>query len=142
MQNQVQLLFVYGSLRSGFHHPAYEYMARNFRLLGPAVVKGKLYDMGEYPVAKSTTEDQFIKGELYAVNENSDFGYVISQIDDYEGLHVEEGEKPLYTRELTTAFINDQLVTAWVYWFNENVDGLTELATGDMLEYLQQKNKS
>ncbi|MEI7736206.1 MAG: gamma-glutamylcyclotransferase family protein [Ferruginibacter sp.] len=142
MQNQVQLLFVYGSLRSGFHHPAYEYMARNFQLLGPAVVKGKLYDMGEYPVAKPTTEDQFIKGELYAVNENSDFGYVISQIDDYEGLHVEEGEKPLYSRELTTAFINDQLVTAWVYWFNENVDGLTQLATGDMLEYLQQKNKS
>lgn len=142
MQNQIQLLFVYGSLRSGFHHPAYEYMSRNFQLLGPAVVKGQLYDMGEYPVAKPTTADQFIQGELYAVNENNDFGYVISQIDDYEGLHVEEGETPLYTRALTTAFINDQSFTTWVYWYNQTVDGLPELTTGDVLEYLQQKNKS
>lgn len=142
MQNQVQLLFVYGSLRSGFHHPAYEYMARNFQLLGPALVKGKLYDMGEYPVAKPCTDDHFILGELYAVNPNNDFGYVISQIDDYEGLHVEEGETPLYTRVLTTAFVHNEPYTAWVYWYNKNIDGLPELATGDVLEYLQQKNKA
>ena len=142
MQNQVQLLFVYGSLRSGFHHPAYEYMARYFQLVGPAVVKGKLYDMGEYPVAKPTTADHFIQGELYTLSQDDDFSYVISQIDDYEGLYVEEGETPLYTRELTTAFINDQSFTAWIYWYNQNIDGLPELATGDVLEYLQQKNKS
>ncbi|MEI8060073.1 MAG: gamma-glutamylcyclotransferase family protein [Ferruginibacter sp.] len=141
MQNQVHLLFVYGSLRSGFHHPAFEYMSRYFQFIGPAVVKGKLYDMGAFPVAKTTSEERFIQGELYSINENNDFAYVMSQIDDYEGLHVEDGEIPLYTRQITTAFINDYSFTTWIYWFNKNVDGFPELATGDVLEYLLQKNK-
>ena len=55
MSNENYKLFVYGSLRSGFRNPVYEYLTKYFHLLGEAVVKGKLYDQGEYPVAKATT---------------------------------------------------------------------------------------
>ena len=44
-------LFVYGSLLSGFKSQAYEYISRFFNLVGKAKVKGKLYDMGDYPAA-------------------------------------------------------------------------------------------
>ena len=53
MSNEIYKLFVYGSLRSGFRNPVYEYLTKYFHLMGEAVVKGKLYDLGEYPAASS-----------------------------------------------------------------------------------------
>ncbi len=134
-------LFVYGSLRSGFHHPAYQYLSKYFNLIGAATVKGKLYDKGEYPLAIPTNEEKFIAGELYAINNAEEFSYAIGQIDDYEGLFPEEGETALYKREEVTAFQNNQQHKAWIYWFNDNIDGLAEIASGDVLQYMQQKNK-
>ena len=63
MKIEIYNLFVYGSLRSGFRNPVYEYLTKYFHLQGEAVVKGKLYDLGEYPVALPTDEDKFISGE-------------------------------------------------------------------------------
>ncbi|MBP7555451.1 MAG: gamma-glutamylcyclotransferase, partial [Chitinophagaceae bacterium] len=56
----IHSLFVYGSLRSGFQSQAYEYMSRYFNLVGNGRVKGRLYDLGDYPAALPTTGDQFI----------------------------------------------------------------------------------
>jgi gamma-glutamylcyclotransferase (GGCT)/AIG2-like uncharacterized protein YtfP len=141
MNNGTLQLFVYGSLRSGFQHAAYQYLSKYFHLIGGAKVKGKLYDMGEYPVALPTSEERFITGELYAVNNADEFSYAIGQLDDYEGLFPENEEEPLYKREAVTVYFNNQQSTAWIYWFNGTVEGLPEIVNGDVLEYLQQKNK-
>ncbi len=63
MGNNINKLFVYGSLRKGFHHPAYEYISKHFTFIAVAKVKGKLYDLGEFPAAIATDEELFIKGE-------------------------------------------------------------------------------
>lgn len=55
-------LFVYGTLRSGFQSPAYSYISRYFTLIGEAKVKGRLYDLGDYPAAVPVEEDYFIIG--------------------------------------------------------------------------------
>jgi len=142
MNHETYQLFVYGSLRSGFQHAAYSYISRYFHLIGNATVKGKLYDMGEYPVALPTAEDKFIVGELYSIINPDEFSYAIGQLDDYEGIFTEAGETALYKRELVTVFCNSQQSTAWIYWFNgDNVSDLPEIASGDVLLYLQQKNK-
>jgi gamma-glutamylcyclotransferase (GGCT)/AIG2-like uncharacterized protein YtfP len=141
MNNETYQLFVYGSLRSGFQHAAYQYIARYFHLVGNANVKGKLYDKGEYPVAVTTTDENFIVGELYEITNPSEFSYAIGQLDDYEGLYVEAGETPLFKRETVTTYCNNQQYTAWIYWFNGSVEGLPEIATGDVLLYLQKQNK-
>jgi gamma-glutamylcyclotransferase (GGCT)/AIG2-like uncharacterized protein YtfP len=141
MNNSIHNLFVYGSLRSGFHNPAYQYLSQYFNLMGEGVVKGKLFDKGGYPVAIPTSEEKFITGELYAINFPAEFPYAIGQIDDYEGLHVEAGETPLYKREMVTVFQNNQQHTAWIYWFNGTVDSLAEIASGDVLQYMKEKNK-
>jgi gamma-glutamylcyclotransferase (GGCT)/AIG2-like uncharacterized protein YtfP len=141
MNDKIYQLFVYGSLRSGFRNPAYEYLTRYFHLLGDAIVKGKLYDKGDSPVAAPALEDKFISGELYAINNPEEFSWAIEQLDDYEGLNVEEGEKPLYKREAVTVYQNGKPSTAWIYWYNGNVDGYTEIISGDLVQYLQQKNK-
>lgn len=135
----VYQLFVYGSLRSGFHSPVYEYISRFFTFAGEAKVKGKLFDLGEYPAATPAEGDVFIIGELYIAKNQQEFSWAIGQLDDYEGLDVEEGEVPLYERKVTEVYINDKVTHAWVYWYNGDVSDKPVIASGDMLEYLKNK---
>src|ERR1700748_2119725 len=102
-----QHLFVYGSLRSGFNHPAYAYISNHFELVGTAKVKGKLYDLGAYPAALPTTDEFFIYGELYRLRETEEFAWAIAQVDDYEGVTPEPGEMALYTRQRTPVFMDN-----------------------------------
>ena len=134
-----QQLFVYGSLRSGFNHPAYAYISTHFTLVGSAKVKGKLYDLGEYPAALPTEDEHYIIGELYQLKEEQEFSWAIAQIDDYEGINPEPGEAALYKRALTTVYINGQTTTALIYWYSNDIEGKPLIASGDVLEYLQQK---
>ena len=141
MNNENYKLFVYGSLRSGFRNPVYEYLTKYFHLVGEAVVKGKLYDLGEYPAAAATQEEKFISGELYCINNPLEFSWAIGQLDDYEGLNVEEGEAPIYKREEVIAHHEGEPHTAWIYWYNGDLANSPEIESGDLLQYLQQKNK-
>jgi gamma-glutamylcyclotransferase (GGCT)/AIG2-like uncharacterized protein YtfP len=134
-------VFVYGSLRSGFHHPAYEYISRYFTLVSDAKVKGSLYDMGEYPAAVPSDEDRFIIGELYRINSPEEFEWAIAQLDDYEGVRPEHGDTPLYRREQTIVYTKERESVAWVYWFNGDISGKPAIASGDILLYMEQKNK-
>ncbi len=141
MNNEVYHLFVYGSLRSGFRSEAYAYLSRYFTLVAEGVVRGTLYNKGSFPVAVPTEENKFITGELYLLNNPAEFDWAIDQIDDYEGLHVETGEKPLYTRALADVITGNGTTKAWIYWYDGSVAGYPELETSDVLEYLQQRNK-
>jgi gamma-glutamylcyclotransferase (GGCT)/AIG2-like uncharacterized protein YtfP len=132
-------LFVYGSLMSGFKSPAYEYISRFFNLTGRAKVKGRLYDMGEYPAAIPASEDVYIQGELYQVKNEAEFSWAIGQLDDYEGITPEPGEEPLYRRELASIIINDNTVTAWIYWYNGSIAGRPAIPSGDVLSYRAKK---
>jgi gamma-glutamylcyclotransferase (GGCT)/AIG2-like uncharacterized protein YtfP len=132
-------VFVYGSLRKGFQSSAYEYISRYFNFFGEATVKGKLFDLGEYPAAIPVSENAFIKGELYIVKNENEFSWAIAQLDDYEGVLVEPGEQPLYRREMADTFINDAIVPAWIYWYNSDVSGKPAIASGDILDYLKKK---
>jgi gamma-glutamylcyclotransferase (GGCT)/AIG2-like uncharacterized protein YtfP len=136
---EVYQLFVYGSLRSGFRSPAYEYISRYFDLVGHAKVKGKLYDLGDYPAAKSTSEDQFIIGELYRVKHEKEFSWAIGQLDDYEGVNVAFDETPLYRRDITEVYIDDKIIPAWIYWYYGDVENRPVIESGDVLQYLEQK---
>ncbi|MCW3112271.1 MAG: gamma-glutamylcyclotransferase [Segetibacter sp.] len=139
MKNIVTKLFVYGTLRKGFHHEAYEYISKHFSLLGDAKVKGKLFDLGEYPAAIPTSDDFFIKGELYDLKEAGEFDWAIEQLDDYEGLNPEEGETKLYSRELAEVFHNDQSSHAWIYWYNRQVSGQPQILSGDIFDHITAK---
>jgi gamma-glutamylcyclotransferase (GGCT)/AIG2-like uncharacterized protein YtfP len=134
----VYKLFVYGSLRSGFKSQAYEYISRFFSFDGDARVKGKLFDMGPYPAAVPAS-DGFIVGELYTINNESEFGWAIGQLDDYEGVSVEPDEIQLFKRELVEVFIENATTSAWIYWYNGSVEGKPVIESGDLIQYLQQK---
>ena len=141
MESANHQLFVYGSLRSGFNHPAYAYISNHFELVGSAKVKGILFDLGSYPAALPTEDEFYIVGELYRLKEAMEFSGAIAQIDDYEGVNPEPGETAHYKRETTQVFINDQTTHAWIYWYNNDVSGKPQITSGDVLEYLQQKKR-
>lgn len=132
-------LFVYGSLRSGFHSPVYEYISRFFKFIGEAKVKGKLYDLGSYPAGIATSDDSFIIGELYQAKNEHEFSWAIGQLDDYEGVAVEADEIKLYRREVADIYIKGEITEAWIYWYNGDVSGKPFIPSGDILEYMSSK---
>jgi gamma-glutamylcyclotransferase (GGCT)/AIG2-like uncharacterized protein YtfP len=134
-------LFVYGSLRSGFQHPAYAYISKYFELAGTAKVKGELYDMGDYPAAVPSNKETWIIGELYTIKHTAEFPWAIGQLDDYEGINGEADEPVLYAREKTTVYLNDTAIEAWIYWYKGDVSSSPRIECGDLLVYMQQKNK-
>ena len=131
-------LFVYGSLRSAFKSDAYQYISGFFSFEGEAKVKGKLYDLGAYP-AGVPANDGFIVGELYSIRNESEFGWAIGQLDDYEGVSAEPDEIQLFRRELVDVFIENSTTLAWIYWYNGSVEGKPLIESGDLIQYLQQK---
>ena len=139
MKQSTFKIFVYGSLRSGFQSPAYNYISKYFTLVGNAKVKGLLFDMGDYPVATSTQEDKFIVGELYTIKNLEAFDFAIAQLDDYEGLNTEEGETALYKRSIGEVYIANTTEKAWIYWFTGDISNRPIVESGDVLKYVEQK---
>ena len=137
---RVYHLFVYGSLRSGFRSPAYEYISRFFSFMGSARVKGKLFDIGTYPVGLPADEEgSYIVGELYVIRNEAEFSWAIGQLDDYEGVAVEPDEIQLYKRELVDVYLENARIPGWVYWYNRKVTGMPVIESGDLIQYLQEK---
>jgi gamma-glutamylcyclotransferase (GGCT)/AIG2-like uncharacterized protein YtfP len=132
-------LFVYGSLRSGFRSPAYEYISRYFTFVSTARVRGRLFDLGSYPAGIKSNDNKFIVGELYKITNEEEFAWAIGQLDDYEGVSVEPDEIQLYRRELTEVYYNSSITHAWIYWYNGDVSGKPLIESGDMIEYMGRK---
>ena len=132
-------LFVYGSLRSGFRSPAYEYISRYFTFVSNARVRGRLFDLGSYPAGIKSNDNKFIVGELYKITNDEEFAWAIGQLDDYEGVSVEPDEVQLYRRELTEVYYNSSITHAWIYWYNGDVSGKPLIESGDMIEYMGRK---
>lgn len=138
MEENIQYLFVYGSLHSGFKNPAYNYLSRYFELIGSAVTQGALYHNDKYPIAVPTSEAFSIKGELYKVKKLEEFEWAIAQLDDYEGINVMPGEASLYNRSITEVQTEFGTVAAWVYWFNGSIEGLERIPSGDIFDFFKQ----
>jgi gamma-glutamylcyclotransferase (GGCT)/AIG2-like uncharacterized protein YtfP len=134
-------LFVYGTLRKGFQNPVFKYLSDHFTYEADGKVKGRLYDLGEYPAAIPDGEDVYVKGELYKAKSADEFNWAISQLDDYEGVNPGEGEQQLYERAATTVFAGDKQYTAWIYWYKGDVHGKPFVESGDVMEYFKMKNK-
>ena len=111
-----------------------------FLLSAKQRVKGKLFDLGTYPAGVPSDDNNYIVGELYTIKHEPEFAWAIGQLDDYEGVAVESDEVQLYQRGLVDVIINDSTTAAWIYWYVGSVEGKPLIESGDMIQYLQQKN--
>jgi gamma-glutamylcyclotransferase (GGCT)/AIG2-like uncharacterized protein YtfP len=107
-------------------------------LVGKARVKGHLYDLGEYTAAVPTSENCFVTGELYHISSgNKEFLTAMEQLDDYEDVNGTGGGKALYKRKITDVLINGLTIPAWIYWYNDSIDGKPLIPSGDVSEHLK-----
>lgn len=79
------LLFVYGTLRPGAGGRMARLLARRAEAAGPAVLPGRLLDLGGFPgVVPPAGPGDRVRGDLYRVPPE-DGGALLRRLDAYEG---------------------------------------------------------
>jgi gamma-glutamylcyclotransferase (GGCT)/AIG2-like uncharacterized protein YtfP len=122
-------LCVYGTLRGGASHPAALHLAYNARLLGPARVPGRLYDLGPYPgMTPAEADGDWVHGEVYHLLHPT---ATLAVLDRYEGTRPSEGGLPLYRREVVGAHLESGgVLSCWVYCYARAVDPERRIPSG------------
>lgn len=124
-----QHLFVYGSLLSGAGHRMGARLAREGRLVGPGIVKGRLFDLGAYPALVETgPDDGDVHGEVYALGDpEASFRW----LDAYEGIVPGREAQCEYARvQRLVRLGNGGELTAWVYVYRAPVSGRRLIESG------------
>jgi gamma-glutamylcyclotransferase (GGCT)/AIG2-like uncharacterized protein YtfP len=112
----VDLLFVYGTLRSEFDNPHARGLRDAARLVGRATVMGSIFQITHYPGYRPDPPGE-VHGELYRLtNPNA----TLRALDDYEG--------PEYNR---VTILTSTAETAWIYQFESQPPLSTRIASGD-----------
>ncbi len=123
----VNLLFVYGTLLDADNEYAL-YLKKNSRLYSHGKIKGRLYDIGEYPGAVlSDEDDEYIYGHILELNDPEK---VLPVIDDYEGFGDDQPQPNEFIRVLTKVETGAGLLNCWLYLYNLPVAGLTQIKSG------------
>jgi gamma-glutamylcyclotransferase (GGCT)/AIG2-like uncharacterized protein YtfP len=77
----LNLLFVYGTLRSGFENPYARLLHSEAELIGPATVRGSIYRVRHHP-AYTSEPDGEVHGEVYRLRNPE---MTLRVLDEYEG---------------------------------------------------------
>ena len=120
------LLFVYGTLLNHNNEFAV-YLKEHSHFYANGKVKGKLYDIGEYPGAVLDDSDKYIYGVILQIEDPE---VVFSEIDDYEGYGDEQPEPNEFIRISTDIETASEIVHCYTYVYNLPVDGLEKIEGG------------
>ena len=117
-------LFVYGTLRSSFTNPHARLLAQQATLRGPARVRGRLYDLGEFPGMRvATAGEEWVRGELHELRDE----VILAELDRYEG--------PEFLRQECIAITDGGFeVRAWVYGYTGELSEDQRIVSGDYLK--------
>ena len=127
-------LFVYGTLRRDAKHELSSLLERHARFVGRGAVRGKLYDLGDYPGLRSE-EDGRVLGDVYEINEKS-WSFIIHRLDEYEGCSPSDPEPHEYRRDIVPVYLRGgRTLSAWAYVLNRDPKGLTEIVSGDYMSW-------
>ena len=120
-------LFVYGTLLDRQNQFG-AYLNDNCTFYADGKMRGKLYDLGEYPGAVLTDEEnKFIHGKIFHLN---NIKRVLKILDDYEGFGPEHEQPNLFTRVLIDTDTFNKKMKCWVYLYNLPVKGFNEIESG------------
>ena len=123
------LFIFYGLLKKGAAGmPAHIDLEAAGEFLGPARFRGALYHLDGYPGV--VDGDTLCRGVRYRMD---DVG-VLEALDAFEAVLLEDVPGSEYVRR-RIPLLNDAGrptgEVAWIYWFNQSVDGYSQIETGD-----------
>ena len=107
----LNLLFVYGTLRSEFDNPYARLLRSQAEPVGPATMPGSIYRVMHYPAYRPTPAGE-VHGELYRLRDPET---TLKTLDEYEGLEYER------------VVVNG----AWIYQFRAQPHEDSRIASGD-----------
>jgi gamma-glutamylcyclotransferase (GGCT)/AIG2-like uncharacterized protein YtfP len=117
------MLFAYGTLRRGA--PMHGLIEGRAKWIGPASAAGRLVDLGAFPglVGARTSRDR-VQGDLFAIDPPQR-DELLDALDRYEGATFERVQEPVNGPHGE--------VTAWLYVYRGDADGLPLVPGGDYL---------
>jgi len=133
-----EYLFACGTLRPGLGPPEAAGLIRRWRYVGPAQVRGHLYDLGEYPGAiLDASSEAKVSGDVFELpDDQSPF----AALDAYEGYDSANPEGSLFRRTKSLATLADgREFECWVYVYNRVPTGAPLIESGDYAEWQSRK---
>ena len=98
------------------------------KYVGKGVVRGELYDLGDYPGAVPSEESRNIKGEVYEIGNLKD----LSALDAIEEYDPDHPEKSLFVRRKAEVRLeNGSNIPAWVYFLPRRPRKAALIQSGD-----------
>ena len=124
-----QHLFVYGTLSPRHAPPEIAATVRRLRPVGQASVRGRLYDLGEYPGAiLSEKSRSVIRGEVFELPGDRS---TLTSLDDYEGFEPNKKGSSLFLRRVWPVTMDDgKRLRCWVYVYNGTMKGAQPVRSG------------
>jgi gamma-glutamylcyclotransferase (GGCT)/AIG2-like uncharacterized protein YtfP len=124
----MEYLFLYGSLLVDGVPDEVAGAVRSLRRIAPAYVRGRLYDLGDYPGAiLAPSSKTLIHGEIFEIPATD----VLKVLDDYEEFHPANKEDSLFIRTKAKAKLpKGQQVDCWMYVYNDDPGTAPLLADG------------
>lgn len=120
-------LFVYGTLLDRQNEFG-AYLSDNCTFHADGKMPGKIYDLGEYPGAVLTNEQNtFVHGKIYHL---SNIEKVLEILDDYEGFGPQQEQPNLFIRLLADILTIGGKIKCWVYIYNLPIDDYEVIASG------------
>lgn len=120
------LLFIYGTLLNEDNEYAV-YLKNNSRLYSAGKLKGKLYDIGQYPGAILSKSNEYVYGSILQLN---NLTKVLPLIDAYERYGDNQPQPNEFIRVSVEVETGAGPVACWVYLYNLPVTGLTLIESG------------
>jgi gamma-glutamylcyclotransferase (GGCT)/AIG2-like uncharacterized protein YtfP len=124
----MEYLFIYGTLMRTFAHPMHWVLESYAEFMGEAKVRGRLYEIDDYPGLVVTDKEFFVEGELYRVHTPEP---LFTELDRYEECSPEFPQPHEYLRLMREVFLKEGgTINAWIYCYNHPVDPAKLIASG------------
>jgi gamma-glutamylcyclotransferase (GGCT)/AIG2-like uncharacterized protein YtfP len=112
----IEYLFVYGTLLPEYAPVEISKVVDQLHLVGRGQIRGRLYDLGDYPGAILDNSSALISGQLFELPDDEN---VIASLDWYEGFYPDDLDRSLFIRTKTQAFLLDgRKIECWTYVYN------------------------
>lgn len=128
-------LFVYGLLMQKAGSQMNTFLSDRAELIARARVMGKLYQVAHYPgMVISPNPNDEVHGELYYMEDPDS---VLPQLDEFEEYFPDDIEGSVYIRVKKPVKTDSGAKhTAWMYLYNQPVENLKEIPSGNFIDTL------
>ena len=125
------LIFVYGTLLDAENKYGL-YLRDNSKFFSSAKLKGKLFDLGDYPgVVLYPDGADWVHGVLLQMD---DPATVLDVLDIYEGFGKDQPQPNEFVRVLAEAATESGIIICWVYVYNLPLNNFRQITSGNYLE--------